>query len=582
MDLNHKILLMIEEAPLRRLLSASLGAFHCRFVEPADDILQKVFDEVPHLIVIDDDFNHGQGRKLASMIKEDLVLKFIPIILMIGDNSMACQDEEAMELYFNKRHELENLVHYIRRTLEENYNELDLNPLTKLPGSRSSVLKMERAIGAKKLLAVCCVDLSDLSVFNNSYGDARGDEVIIRLSEIIRGVLKTKGSPEDFLGHLGGDNFIIVTDFNLAVKISEAIIHSFDAEIHKFYDPQDSQNGYLLQKNNEGFLTHYPFMAVSVVIVHDDGKPLEEISEIGWITSTLKKYTKTISGSCYIKYRHRPEPNGRIKVGETLEVQFPSKMKAIKITPLIHEPDKYSVFFNAILGEQKIKTAYQPIVDFGLKKVIGYEALTRSASKEFTMEPVLLFSLARESGKIKELDRLCVDVALSSAQGMEPDKKIFLNLNLETLIDPKIMKRIFAKKNAIEYQNIVIELTEQSILRSFEKVRDAFSELKEKGVSIAIDDLGGGAVSLRDVAILKPNYIKFDRSLIRQIDMNSTKQQIVLSMILFANGIHAVTTAEGVETREEYDKAQSLGITLGQGYYFAKPGKPFPKVNDFI
>ncbi|MEK7211712.1 MAG: EAL domain-containing protein, partial [Patescibacteria group bacterium] len=114
------------------------------------------------------------------------------------------------------------------------------------------------------------------------------------------------------------------------------------------------------------------------------------------------------------------------------------------------------------------------------------------------------------------------------------------------------------------------------------KVRDALFELKEQGVSIAIDDVGGGAVSLRDVAILKPDYMKFDRSLIRQIDSNSTKQQIVLSLILFANGIKAITTAEGIETKEEYAAVQSLGVSLAQGYYFARPGKPFPKVEDFL
>jgi len=120
----------------------------------------------------------------------------------------------------------------------------------------------------------------------------------------------------------------------------------------------------------------------------------------------------------------------------------------------------------------------------------------------------------------------------------------------------------------------VIEVTEQSILRSFDKLHDAMMELKEQGVSVAIDDLGGGAVSLRDVAILKPEYIKFDRSLIRQIDTSTTKQQIVLSMILFARGIQAQTTAEGIETKEEYETARMCGVNLGQGYYFARPGTP--------
>lgn len=327
---------------------------------------------------------------------------------------------------------------------------------------------------------------------------------------------------------------------------------------------------------------HYPIMNVSIVILHDNNRPLTEISEIGRIASELKKYTKTLPGSCYIKYHHQGPTPSSIPLGESIEVRFPSKMKSIQVSTAVEDSDKYSVFFHAILKGHKIETAYQPIVDLSARKIIGYEALTRSRADNFMMEPAILFSIARESGKIKELDELCVDVALLSGQKLGLDKKLFLNLNLETLIDAKIMKDIFKSRKSIGFNNIVIEITEQSILRSFEKVRDALFELKEQGVSIAIDDLGGGAVSLRDVAILKPDYIKFDRSLIRQIDSNSTKQQIVLSMILFANGIKAITTAEGIETKEEYETVQGLGVNLGQGFYFARPGKPFPEVVDFF
>ena len=96
---------------------------------------------------------------------------------------------------------------------------------------------------------------------------------------------------------------------------------------------------------------------------------------------------------------------------------------------------------------------------------------------------------------------------------------------------------------------------------------------------MAIDDVGGGAVSLRDVAVLKPDFIKFDRTLFHQISNNTVKQQIVLSLILFAKGIHAITTAEGIETKEELEAVLMCGIKLGQGYYLARPGKPFPELN---
>ena len=584
MESNNKILVIADHPELKKLLSSNGSELHFHFLSLQDNAMEKVFDEVPHLIVIDEDFQDGQGLAIALGIKEDLVLKHIPIILLTDADKPedAAFQDNRIDLYCSKNQDLQNLLQYIQDALDKNYNELDLNPLTRLPGSRSSILRIDRAIRDKKLFAVLCADLSDLSAYNSVYGDARGDEIIINLAKTIEEVLKTEGSSDDFLGHLGGDDFIIVTSYDVAVKVSESIINRFDTEIHGFYDPNDLEHGYILHRNSEGLLTHYPIMGVLIAVLHNDNQPLIEVNEIGRVVLGLKQYAKQFPGSCYIKYRYKSQAPQNVEQGELLEISFPSKMKSVKLPTLAQETDKNAVFFNAILRGHKIETAYQPIVDLSARRIIGYEALTRSIADNFITQPALLFSIARESGKIKEMDKLCVDVALSSAQKLGTDKKLFINLNLETLIDPRFMKQLFLKKKVIGFDQIVIELTEQSILRSFEKVRDALFELKEQGVSVAIDDLGGGAVSLRDVAVLRPDYIKFDRSLIRQIDSNSTKQQIVLSMILFANGIKAMTTAEGIETKEEYETVQNLGVNLGQGYYFARPGKPFPEVKDFF
>ena len=98
-------------------------------------------------------------------------------------------------------------------------------------------------------------------------------------------------------------------------------------------------------------------------------------------------------------------------------------------------------------------------------------------------------------------------------------------------------------------------------------------------VGVGIDDVGGGAVSLRDVAVLRPDYIKLDRSLIRQIDTTTSKQQIVMSLNVFARGIGAKTVAEGIETAEELEAVRMCGADLGQGFYLARPGEPFPKLS---
>lgn len=572
MESKNKVLLMIDDAALREDLCREVARLDCEIKYPGEDVLQTVFDDVPHLVIIDEDFGRGRGRLIARDIKEDLVLRHIPIVLLVKNQGMMVRDKYSkIDLYFEKGQDTAGLLSYIRSALRENVNELDVNPLTHLPGSRSSVLCIEKAIHSHKPCTVCCVDMSNFSVYNHVYGDARGDKVIARLGEIAHEAVKEAGAHEDFIGHLGGDDFVVVTDPERAVRLSEAIIRHFDEAIPSFYDDADRKRGYVLSRENGGLYERYPMMSITVVIVQTENLELSQIGQLGEMASKLKKPAKSIPGSCYIKYESRPLAGAGTQ--STLELRFPKNRESITVNQPQEGVDKYSAFFNTMRSGKKIQTVYQPLVDLKTRKIFGYEALTRPLEADFLDNPTALFSVARETGRVKDLDRYCVECALRNGQALGADKKLFINLNHETLIDADIMRTLFDEKGSIGYENIVIEVTEQSILRSFDHIREALKDLKAKGVSVAIDDLGGGAVSLRDVAVLRPDFIKFDKSLIRDIDKSVTKQQIVISMIIFANGIRAATTAEGIETKKEYETTLMCGVGFGQGYYFARPGK---------
>lgn len=578
--MKNKILLLVEDRALQAAASRELHKLRTAILDCRGDVMEKVFDDLPHLIVIDENFQEGCGLKIANALKEDMVLRYIPIILLAADPFLvASRESQKIDCSMPKSKVLKSLLRNARAILEKNHNELDLNPLTSLPGARSSILRIERAIRSKAPFAVCSIDLANLSAFNNAYGDARGDEIIIRLGHIIQDAIKYQGSADDFLGHLGGDDLILVTHSASAETLSETIIQNFDSAIPNFYDLHDREQGYLVQRNNEGVPTQYSIMSVSIAIVQNDSRSRYPMPQISKIAGELKKYMKALPGSCYIRYNRQGQAKRAAVNGTSLEVRFPGKMKSVMIVESSVDSDRHSAFFKALLKSRNVRTLYQPLIDLKSKKIIGYEALTRALSDAAIEDASFLFSAAREAGMVKELDLLCVQHALKNGQALGPDKKMFLNLNHESLLDHKLMQKLLADKGSIDYKNIVIEVTEQSILRSFDKVRGALLELKEQGVSVAIDDVGGGAVSLRDVAVLKPDYIKFDRSLIRQIDVSTTKQQIVLSLILFAKGIHAETTAEGIETKEEYETMLMCGVKFGQGYYFARPGPAFPKLS---
>ncbi|MBI4352569.1 MAG: EAL domain-containing protein [Candidatus Omnitrophica bacterium] len=572
---KHKILVVTDDPSLRAALAEKLSASRFDLCYSDGEVMQKVFDEVPHLVVIDEGFKRGEGLRTALAIKRDMVLKYVPVALLAARrHALRRRKTGLIDLFFERPPEWKNFLLSIRRLLAKNYNELDLNPLTNLPGARSSLLRIERAIASRKRFAVCCADLSHLGVFNKVYGDARGDKVIARLAKIIQRAVKEEGGSDDFVGHLGGDDFIVVTHPHAAEGISRRIAELFDEAAPRFYDRRHREEGHLLERSDEGVLTRYPLIAVSIAVVQNGTRPLSEITEISAIASDLQRCMKKLPGSRYMEDRRQARRENDDKdqgVSETA--------KSVRIGGFGrgHE-EKYRDFFVEVLEKGRIETLYQPIVDLRERKVIGFEAMTRGFSHSPLKDSSLLFAAAREYGKIQELDELCVEHVLKSGQGIGTDKKLFLNLNHETLITPGVMKRLFRKRGAIGLKSLVIEITEESILRSFQKIKDALFELKKEGVSVAIDDVGGGAVSLRDVAILKPDYMKFDRSLIRQIHRSKTKQQIVRSMLLFASGFHALTAAEGIETKEECQTAAACGVHLGQGYYFARPGKAFPEV----
>lgn len=574
-----KVLIFIDEAGLAEHLARSLEGRLCLFCEERENPIQRVYDEVPHLIVIDEDFHAGRGRDIALLIKEDIVLRHIPIMLLSRhEEARASKDALRIDCFLRKDHPSATIVDLVNDLLERSVDELDLNPLTRLPGFRSSLVRVERAVQSKDKLAIIGFDVPGFHAFSLVYGSDRADELVLRVGKIIQEKLAFQHRSDAFLGHLGSDDFMAVVHSPGAVAVAEEIIRAFDRESQNFHRPEDRARGYWMAPKADGQAEKRPFMTLTVVIVHNDSVPLRSLVEVGRIAGQLKRYLKEVPRSGYIDYS-KPEPLDGGRLPAKLQVRFPASGESASVQSYHESLDRTAAFFQKILKEHKIRTVYQPIADLKKLEIVGYEALTRAISDYPINEATLLFAIARQTDCVKQLDRLCVEFALKAAQKLAKGLHLSLNLNVETLLDGAVVKDITAFKGRLAYEDIVIEVTEQSLFRSFDKVRDALEVFREAGASVAIDDVGGGAVSLRDVAILKPNYIKFDRSLIRQIDTSTAKQQIVMSLNKFADGIGAKTVAEGIETPEEMKAVLMCGADLGQGYYLARPGEPFPKLS---
>ena len=238
-----------------------------------------------------------------------------------------------------------------------------------------------------------------------------------------------------------------------------------------------------------------------------------------------------------------------------------------------------------IIKEEEIYTLFQPIVKLPNYKIIGYEALSRGPGQGEFERPDKLFNIAYQSNLVIELERLCRKKALASASNMNPEHMLFLNIEPDSVNDPELRQLAASAlllNSGLGPEHIVLEVTERSAIMDFSAFRNALEYFRALGFKIAIDDGGAGYASLQSIIELKPDFIKIDMSLIRNIDSDNIKQQLVKALINFGKETGVKMIAEGIETKAELKTLLNIGIEIGQGFVFAYPSEPFPKIRKQI
>jgi len=224
---------------------------------------------------------------------------------------------------------------------------------------------------------------------------------------------------------------------------------------------------------------------------------------------------------------------------------------------------------------QSMWIAYQPIVYASKQEVFGYEALLRSGEPSLP-HPGAIIDAAERLDRLDFLGRAIREAAAEPMAASSDHGVLFVNLHVTDLLDPKLASFDSALSRIAD--RVVLEITERSSLDEVKDARARVAALREMGFRIAIDDLGAGYAGLTSFALLEPEIVKLDMSLVRDVHANSTKQKIIRSMVALSKDMGMLVVAEGVEQTEERDTLIGLGCDLLQGFYFAKPGRPFPEV----
>ena len=218
------------------------------------------------------------------------------------------------------------------------------------------------------------------------------------------------------------------------------------------------------------------------------------------------------------------------------------------------------------LRERGVYVDYHPIVYADTEEIFGYEALARGVLRSLR-SPEVMFEVAEEADLIWELSRLCRARALEGLESyLRPGESLFINVDPHDFSDP-----LFGEKEVAHPERVVLEITERTAIKDYPKFRERLKVLREIGYRFAVDDAGSGYAGLGSIANLEPDFIKLDISLINAIDTNFIKQNLVETMVRFANDHGAMVIAEGVERAEEFKTVRDLGVHLVQGFFLHRP-----------
>lgn len=305
----NKIILVIDDSELiQRLIADILGeeGYEVYSAYSGEEGLEKVARIKPDLIILDIVMSGLTGLEVCRILRADVSNNLTPIIMLTAQVS---EDDKLIGLelgaddYIMKPFNNRELISRVRNTLVRIERNRYANPLTGMCGNIEVQSELTYRLANNFEIAVIYCDLDNFKAFNDVYGFPKGDTAIRLTADVIRDAVQNVGNRDDFIGHIGGDDFIIITSWDKYEGICKMIIEDFDNKIVSLYNENDKKNGYIITKNRLGKVRTYPIMTISLAVVTNENNEYINPLEIGEAAAEVKKYVKTFTGSQYLKDR---------------------------------------------------------------------------------------------------------------------------------------------------------------------------------------------------------------------------------------------------------------------------------------
>jgi diguanylate cyclase (GGDEF)-like protein len=304
-DQRATVLIVDDDPDLRQLLSKELevAGFVVIGVADGQTALDTLDEVTPDVLVIDVLMPNMDGYELTKRIRTLPAASHVPIIILTALNEtddlvrgLDAGADDYLVKPFGPAELLARVRAKIRRAAETS-----LQPLTRLPGNIAIDRELNRRLRDDVPWALLYVDMDNFKAFNDVYGFVHGDEAIVMLGRILLEVSHAHGAHGDFVGHIGGDDFVVVTTPPQAEPIAQEAIEQFDRDIRTLYSREDSERGTIVTKDRRGIVRSFPLMTISIGIISCERSSITNLAQIGEIAAELKHFAKSKPGSVYVK-----------------------------------------------------------------------------------------------------------------------------------------------------------------------------------------------------------------------------------------------------------------------------------------
>jgi diguanylate cyclase (GGDEF)-like protein len=321
---KQRILIVDDEEHIRKIVKFQLEKAGYE-VETAEDgllALEAVDRCPPDLILLDLMMPNMDGYEVCKRLKSNYQTNHLPIIMVTAKSEMENKlqgFESGANDYITKPFAITELLVRVKNVLQWSLLQRQANPLTGLPGNVSIEKEVERRLAGDTRFVFMYADIDNFKAFNDYYGYRRGDDAIRLTAEIIVESVKAHGNADDFVGHIGGDDFVIISTAAKADAVAGTVARTFDERVVNLFSREDLERGYVEVTNRKGTVDRFPLLTITIAMVTSGKGRVEHIGRISDIASELKRYGKTLEGSVVVKERRKngqAVPVGKIEVGE--------------------------------------------------------------------------------------------------------------------------------------------------------------------------------------------------------------------------------------------------------------------------